>query len=168
MKNSFYILVLLFLFNTSCKSTEPVSENKTQKEFFVDNTPNPEIIMLFFFINEKDSVSLIDSFSNYGVYKGIEDHSQMAYDGDIKLTFLDGNGSICHQKIVANPLTKKVEYSNEDASGKIFAETVDLKEATFFVRLQWEDCLHHIKVEKLDEDNWRTLVSFDLTKPSIK
>lgn len=165
---SILYLFLFLLFHLACKSTQPTNSNESQSDVLEDPNTNPEILLIVFYINQKDSVAISESYSNVGVYKGSEERSTIAYDRDLKLTFLDQDGSICQEIIVANPLLKKVEYVSDDDSGKMTAEAVDLEEADFFVRLQWNKCLQQIKVERLEDEKWKLLKLFYYTKPSIQ
>jgi hypothetical protein len=103
-----------------------------------------------------------------GIYKGNETGLPTSYDGDLKLTFLDLKGDNCQEMIVANPLLRKVEYSSGDSTGKLIAEAVELEEAKFFIRLQWKDCFQQIKIEKLEEDKWELLKTFNYSKPNVR
>lgn len=162
------LLPLFLLLVCACKSTRPDARNPSPTKIEVDTSPNPEILMVLFYINQKDSVSISDSYSNYGVYRGKAEDSRIAYEGDLRVTFIGSTGIVCQEKIVPNPLLTKAEYASDDGSGKIIAQAVDLVEASFFVRLQWLDCIQQCLVEKHNDGIWKKLKVLPLTKPDIR
>ncbi|WP_304516792.1 hypothetical protein [Cecembia rubra] len=161
---SFFIISCL-VFCSSCKNVQTGLENGSKEEASALEEGNPEIIMILFFINDRDSVGIVETFSNYGIYKGSGEIAQKALEGDLKISFLDIDKGICQEKVVFNPLLKKVEYASDDGSGRIIAEAVVLEEATFLIRLQWKDCFHQIKVERFDDEEWKLLKMLNFTKP---
>lgn len=165
--SNFHIILFLF-FHFSCKSVKPDGQVGIQNEVSTEVRNNPEILLILFYINLKDSVYIDQSYINVGVYKGNETGLPTSYDGDLKLTFLDLKGDNCQEMIVANPLLRKVEYSSGDSTGKLIAEAVELEEAKFFIRLQWKDCFQQIKIEKLEEDKWELLKTFNYSKPNVR
>jgi hypothetical protein len=162
------LLPFFLLMLGACKSTRQEAGIPSLPKMEVDYAANPEILMVLFYINQNDSVAISESYSNYGVYRGKDEVPNVAYEGDLRVTFLGSTGIVCQQKMVANPLLKKAEYASDDGSGRIMAQAVDLAEASFFVRLQWQDCIQQCLVEKFDDGNWKKLKLLPLSKPDIR
>ena len=91
---SILCIILFLFFHFSCKSVKPEDQFGIPNEISTEVRTNPEILLILFYINQKDSISIDQSYINVGVYKGNESGFSTSYDGDLKLTFLDLKGKL--------------------------------------------------------------------------
>lgn len=169
MKRLFFPLFCLLIAGCfSCKSSEPTQQAITDSLAVPEPTSGPEILMVTFYINQQDTFQLIESSINVGYLKSSPSMPAFSYHGDLRLSWLSVDGQVCKEEHISNPLLKKVEYVNDIDSGKISAEAVDLEETTFFIRQQWDDCFHSLRVEKKDEEDWKLIKLLTFSKPPFQ
>ncbi|WP_373522205.1 hypothetical protein [Aquiflexum sp.] len=153
MKNiSRIILTVLILISlAACKaSKEQVTEENDAAIVLVQNTP--EILMVSFSMDSRDSIKLINSMKNPGRLRGEFDSKSEPYEGDLIISFLNEANVVCSKTIVENPMIRKVEYSETDDISTLTAKTIELDSAQFFIRIQYEECFKHLKIEKIIDE----------------
>ncbi|WP_194976791.1 hypothetical protein [Aquiflexum lacus] len=150
--NSTIILIVFVLVSlVACKtSKESVAEENEAEVMLVQNTP--EILMVSFSMDSRDSVKLINSLTNPGRLRGELNSKSEPGEGDLIISFLNEANIICSKTIVENPMIRKVEYSETDDLSTLTAKTVELDSADFFIRVQYDECFKHLKVEKFSDD----------------
>jgi hypothetical protein len=150
-KNLFAFVVFGLIFVAGCKTAKEQVTDEIESEFLtVQNTP--EIILVNFSINSRDSVKVVNSLRNPGRLRGSMDEIGEPGEGDLIISFLNETYMVCSKTIVANPLKKRVEYSETDDFSTLKAETISLDSAEFFIRVQYDECFKHLKIEKFTED----------------
>lgn len=168
MKGILGFLFVILLFAHSCKSKQELGETSEEGIEEVSPAKTPEILTISFSMNKLDSVNQIGAFSNYGKLKEREDAFLQAKEGDLKISFLNLLGQVCLEKIIPNPLLKKVEYSEDDTSGILVSKAIESEESEFFVRIQWDECIDQIQLDKNREGKWETLKKLSFSKPKIQ
>lgn len=161
-------LCVILLFAHSCKSKQDLGERSGESIEEVSQVKTPEILTISFSINSLDSIHQMGAFSNYGKLKERNVTFQDANEGDLKVLFLNSQGDICLEKIIPNPLLKKVEYSENDSSGILVSKAIEMEESEFFVRIQWDECIDQIQLDRIKEGNWKTLSRINFSKPTIQ
>lgn len=143
-----FILVFCFLFCfAGCKSPKGQIQSTEDLEVLsVQNTP--EILMVNFSMDSRDSVKMINSIKNPGRLRGGLHSKEEPNEGDLIISFLDETNRVCAQAIVENPLVKRIEYSETDDLSSLRAKTIALDSAEFFVRIQYDECFRYLKIEK--------------------
>ena len=146
---SFTFCLLIFI--SSCKSSkEQAQEDGSKVDFVVQETP--EILLVNFSLKSNDSIIMISSMKNFGRLRGESDSKSEPNEGDLIISFLNESNTVCTQTILQNPLVKRLEYSETDDISTLSSKTVELDSVEFFVRVQYDPCFKHIKVEKFTED----------------
>ncbi len=169
MKATVIIFWITFLFFAqACKSKQELAEKDKKAKEEVSQTETPEILTISFTINNLDSIHKVGAISNYGKLKEREDASNQAKEGDLKILFLDPQGQVCLEKIIPNPLLRKIEYSEDDDSGILVSKAIELEESEFFVRIQWDECIYQIQLDRIMEGKWETLKRLSFSKPKIQ
>lgn len=168
MKGILGFLCVILLFAHSCKSKQDLGETSGEAIEEVSQVKTPEILTISFSINSLDSINQVGAFSNYGKLKERNDTFLEAKEGDLKVLFLNSQGEICLEKIIPNPLLKKIEYSENDTSRVLVSKAIELEESEFFVRIQWDECIDQIQVDRIKEGNWETLKRLSFSKPTIQ
>jgi hypothetical protein len=161
MKNNsnFLLFVCLLFVLSSCKaSKEQVAEENEAEILLVQNTP--EILMVSFTMDSRDSVKLINSMKNPGRLRGEQYSKSEPREGDLIISFLNEANIVCSKTIVDNPMIKKVEYSETDDISTLTAKTIELDSAEFFIRVQYGDCFKHLRVEKYENEEIKLLKDF--------
>jgi len=158
MKNISNLLFIacILIFFVGCKaSKEQVAEENEAEILLVQNTP--EILMVSFSMDSRDSVKLINSMKNPGRFRGEQYSKSEPGEGDLIISFLDETNIVCSKTIVENPMIKKVEYSETDDISTLTAKTIELDSAEFFIRIQYDDCFKHLRVEKYENKELKLL-----------
>jgi hypothetical protein len=158
MKNNSLFIFIIFLsaFFEGCKVSKDQITNEDKTEIIlVQNTP--EILMINFSIDSRDSVKVINSLKNPGRLRGAFDSKSEPGEGDVIISFLNETNLVCSKTIVENPLIRRVEYSETDDISTLTAKTIDLDSAEFFIRVQYDDCFRHLKVEKYENEEIKLL-----------
>lgn len=168
MKGLLCFLCVILLFAHSCKSKQELGESSEEGIVEVSPAVTPEILTISFSINSLDSINQVGAFCNYGKLKERNDAFLEAKEGDLKVLFLNSQGKICLEKIIPNPLLKKVEYSEYDTSKVLVSKSIELEESEFFVRIQWDECIDLIQLDRIKEGNWETLKRLSFSKPTIQ
>ncbi len=158
--NSKVLLFVCILFVLSgCKaSKEQVAEENEAEILLVQNTP--EILMVSFSMDSRDSVKLINSMKNPGRLRGEQYSKSEPGEGDLILSFLNESNIVCSKTIVENPMLRKVEYSETDDLSTLTAKTIELDSAEFFIRVQYDDCFKHLRVERYMNEEIKFLKHF--------
>ncbi|SMD41541.1 hypothetical protein SAMN00777080_0065 [Aquiflexum balticum DSM 16537] len=161
MKNNsnFLLFVCLLFVLSGCKaSKEQVAEENEAEILLVQNTP--EILMVSFTMDSRDSVKLINSMKNPGRLRGEQYSKSEPWEGDLIISFLNEANIVCSKTIVENPMIKKVEYAETDDISILTAKTIELDSAEFFIRIQYDDCFKHLRVEKYENEEIKLLKYF--------
>lgn len=161
-------MFLLLFFASSCKSKKDLGGSSENSVEFVSHVKTPEVLTISFSINNLDSINQLEAFSNYGKLKERQDTFLEPKEGDLRILFLNTQGEICLEKAIPNPLLKKVEYTEDIDSGILVSKAIELEESEFFVRIQWDECIDQIQLDKLKDGNWKTLKSLNFIKPTIQ
>jgi hypothetical protein len=144
---------------SGCKaSKEQVAEENEAEILLVQNTP--EILMVSFSMDSRDSVKLINSMKNPGRLRGEQYSKSEPGEGDLIISFLNEANIVCSKTIVENPMIKKVEYSETDDISTLTAKTIELDSTEFFIRVQYDDCFKHLRVEKYENEEIKLLKYF--------
>lgn len=150
MKNNsiriFFVGILIFWIG--CKASKNQEADLNDEMLVEQNTP--EILMVSFSMDSKDSVKLIYSKKNPGRLRGEQYSKSEPGEGDLIISFLNDANIVCSKTIVENPMIKKVEYSETDDISTLTAKTIKLDSAEFFIRVQYDDCFQHLKIEKFN------------------
>lgn len=158
MKNSaVFVLIIWFLvFLSGCKaSKDQITEEANSEILPVQNTP--EILLVNFSINSRDSIKVINTLKNPGRLRGTFDSKPELAEGDLIISFLNEADLVCYKSIVDNPLIRRVEYAESDDISSLTAKTIDLDSAEFFVRVQYNACFKHLKIEKFENEKFRLI-----------
>jgi hypothetical protein len=161
MKNNSNLLFItcILIFFIGCKaSKEQVAEENEAEILLMQNTP--EILMVSFSMDFRDSIKVINSLKNPGRLRGEFYSKSEPGEGDLIISFLNEANIVCSKTIVENPMIKKVEYSETDDISKLTAKTIELDSAEFFIRVQYDDCFKHLRVEKYENEEIKILKYF--------
>lgn len=153
MKNNSNLLLfvcLLFVLSGCKASKEQVAEENEAEILLMQNTP--EILMVSFSMDSRDSVKLIDSMKNPGRLRGVQYSKSELGEGDLIISFLNEANMVCSKTIIENPMIRKFEYSETDDISTLTVKTVELDSAEFFIRVQYDECFKHLKVEKFEKE----------------
>ncbi|MCL6259299.1 hypothetical protein M3O96_09385 [Aquiflexum sp. TKW24L] len=150
-KKFFVFVVCGLIFLAGCKTAkEQVNDENESEIMIVENTP--EILMVNFSMDSRDSVKVVNYLRNPGRLRGAMEEIGEPGDGDLIISFLSETNMVCSKTIVPNPLIKRVEYSETDDFSTLKAKTISLDSAEFFIRVQVDDCFKHLKIEKFTAD----------------
>jgi len=153
MKNKSIIIpiISMMISLTACKASQDhlVDKNDTDIEM-VQNTP--ELLMINFSMDSRDSVKVINALKNPGRLRSAFNLKSEPSDGDLIISFLNEANIVCSKTIVENPMKRKVEYSDTDDLSTLKSQTVKLDSAEFFIRVQYDDCFKHLRVERFLDD----------------
>ena len=151
------VLILMILFFLSgCKAArEQVAEENNEEILLVQNTP--QIMMITFSIDSRDSIKVINAVKNPGRLRGWDDSKSEPGEGDLVISFLNETYLECSKTIVQNPLIKRVEYSETDDISTLTSKTIDLDSAEFFIRVQFDECFKHLRIEKFENEEFKLL-----------
>ncbi len=141
---------------------KPVHSDEVLKE------SSPEIVIINFYLNSLDTVKINEVYINVGKLRVLNGNERELREGDLVISLTDESETNTVKSIVENPLLKKVEYSNNTASGEIKSETLELQEVNFFIRTQYEFWFQKIKVERLEGNELKLLNVFPFFKPRIQ
>jgi hypothetical protein len=158
MKNNpvFILIIFISVSFMGCKTTkEQISDEGDAEIVLVQNTP--EILMINFFMDSRDSVKVINTLKNPGRLRGEFDSKPEPGEGDLIISLLNETNIVCSKTFVENPLVRRVEYSETDDISTLTAKTIDLDSAEFFIRVQYDDCFRHLKVEKYENEEIKLL-----------
>ncbi|WP_296702631.1 hypothetical protein [Algoriphagus sp.] len=162
----FFTVVITFsLFCCSANKNpmaKPVHSDEVLKE------SSPEIVIINFYLNSLDTVKINEVYINVGKLRVLNGNERELREGDLVISLTDESETNTVKSIVENPLLKKVEYSNNTASGEIKSETLELQEVNFFIRTQYEFWFQKIKVERLEGNELKLLNVFPFFKPRIQ
>lgn len=148
------LVVCVLVFLSGCKASK-VAEEGDEEIILIQSTP--EIVMITFSMDSRDSIKVINAAKNPGRLRGWDDSSSEPGEGDLVISFLNETNLVCSKIIVQNPLVKRVEYSETDDISTLTAKTIDLDSAEFFIRVQFDECFKHLKVEKYEEEELKLL-----------
>ncbi|WP_373494367.1 hypothetical protein [Aquiflexum sp.] len=150
--NSIIIPVVYLLISLgACKASKDQVEGENDTEIFLDQS-TPEILMVSFSMDSRDSIKVINTLKNPGRLRGGFDSKSEPVEGDLIISFLGETNIVCSKTIVENPMIRKVEYSETDDISTLTAKTIELDSAEFFIRIQYDDCFKHLKIEKFTDD----------------
>jgi hypothetical protein len=113
--------------------------------------------MITFSMDSRDSIKVINAVKNPGRLRGWDYSKSEPGEGDLVISFLNETNLVCSKTIVQNPLIKRVEYSETDDISTLTSKTIDLDSAEFFIRVQFDECFKHLKVEKYEEEELKLL-----------
>lgn len=163
------LLSLIFIFSVlACKSKVNLPEGKQEEVLEVPSESTPEILILSLRINSKDSVKIINTLTNFGRLRGSLDTPLDYIEEDLRVSFLSKDGNVCAQKIIPNPLMKRYEYAAGDSLNILTSKSVEVEQAEFYVRIQWDECFELVSVDKFYSGEWRNLNLLQLDKPKIQ
>lgn len=164
--NSIVILIVFILISLeACKiSKEQVADENETEILLVQNTP--EILMITFSMDSKDSVKLINSMKNPGRLRGESYSKSEPREGDLIISILNEANVVCSKTIVENPMVRRFEYSETDDISTLTSKTIELDSADFFIRVQFDECFKHLRVDKFSNDQITLLkIIRDYSKP---
>lgn len=150
--NSIFILVVFVLISlVACKTSKEQVANENDTEILLDQR-TPEILMISFSMDSRDSVKVINTMKNPGRLRGVFDSKSEPGEGDLIISFLDDANVVCSKTVVENPMIRKFEYSETDDISTLTAKTIELDSAEFFIRIQYDECFKHLRVDKFSND----------------
>lgn len=118
----------------------------------------PQIMLLNFELLSTDSVRLINTIVNVGNLREKLPIDASPAPGDLIISFLTEEMGYCFSRVVANPLVRKAEFSNDFTV--LQAVTIETDEAIFPLRVQYNSQLKFVLVEKANESLTDTLGIF--------
>lgn len=158
----FGVMITIFLVATSCKSSKlDTSTNVVAKVIDVENTA-PHILMVIFSINDDFTISGFSFSRHPGKLRSITPIDKSAREGSLLLSFIGQNGDICREIVLDDPLTKHIEYSEQDNAAQMLSKTVTLQKGEVTVRLQEENCFDAVKIARMVGQEWMALGQFGL------
>lgn len=152
MKNNKIIILFIFILCSliACKASQDNVVDKNDSEnLIVQNTP--ELLMINFSMDSRDSIKVINTIKNPGRLRSESNLKVVPKEGDVIISFLNEANIVCSKTIVENPMIMKLEYSDIDDLSTLKAKTVDLDKADFFIRVQYDKCFKHLRVEKYSD-----------------
>ncbi|MCH6232377.1 hypothetical protein [Cognataquiflexum rubidum] len=164
MKNKklFAFVVFGLIFLAGCKTAkEQVNDEDESEILTVQNTP--EILMVNFSMDSRDSVKIVNFLRNPGKLRGAMEEIGEPREGDLIISFLSETNMVCSKTIVENPLNKRVEYSETDDLSTLKAKTISLDSAEFFIRVQIDACFKRIMVEKYENEVVKRLGVYEIS-----
>lgn len=166
MKNISRIILIVFISLSACKtSKDQVAIEDDKSIVLLQHTP--EILMVNFSMDSRDSVKVINSMKNPGRLRGEFDSKSEPREGDLIISILNEANVVCSKTIVENPMVRRFEYSETDDISTLTAKTIELDSAEFFIRVQFDECFKHLKIEKYTEETILSLRIFsDFLKPN--
>jgi hypothetical protein len=162
-KFNIVLLISLFSFLVGCKTAKEQVVQETGKEVISVKT-TPQILMVNFLMNSKNSVKIVNSIKNPGRLRGEIGEIGEPRDGDLIISFLNESNMVCSKIIIENPLNKIVEYSESDDFSTLKTETISLDSAEFFIRVQLEECFKQLRIEKLDSEKIKLLGFYQISE----
>jgi hypothetical protein len=150
---SFAIGIIVLVFSvalfTSCMGTKNTTDLKNSEE---QTAYTPLIIFLNYSL-ERDSletynVELINKIIASGTVKPTIHHNSTGKTGDFKCLILDANRQAISCLIVPDPLTRRIEYQQEN--GSLASRQIQLDRAEFSVRMQLDSASRYIAIEKIN------------------
>lgn len=123
-------------------NTEPVHGKTTAAEIV-----SPQILTLVFKITKGDSVYLTDILLSPGVLKESIYPENSNGIGDLSLSLFNDSNTGCRTIIIPDPLKKRVEFSDDNINIK--SKSLDLENANFSLRVQYETCMRQISVSRI-------------------
>jgi hypothetical protein len=160
LKNSISIIAIIwFLMIFGCKSGYiSATINSGDKD-----SETPQILVINFEINSKDSVLVLNQSLSPGKLRSKESHSDGFTGDSLLITFYDNRGSNCYKTSLSNPLIRRVEYS--DNLSNLSSKIVHLDKTQFTIRVQYKGCMSIGEVKKLSNNATVSLKSFEVNKP---
>lgn len=158
MKNISRIILTVFILISlaACKtSKEQVTEENDTAIVLVQNTP--EILMVSFSMDSRDSVKVINSMRNPGRLRGEFYSKSEPKEGDLIISILNEANVVCSKTIVENPMLRRFEYSETDDISTLTSKTIELDSAEFFIRVQFDVSFKHLRVEKYENEEIKLL-----------
>ena len=157
------LLVLLVAWITSCTGTKKTTDVTTYEE---QTEYAPQIIFLNYSL-ERDSldgykIELINKIVSYGTIKPNTHHHSTGKSGDLKCLTLDANKQPISDIIIPDPLTKRIEYQQEDRS--LASRQVILDRAEFSVRMQLDSASNFIAIERIDPSGSSQLIITEIDR----
>ena len=150
MKKIFKVvyIVVAILLAVSCSAIKEVDTDSAETE--TEKSETPQILTLVLEINANNSIQIQETLLAPGQLKRDKYTQVYKKNDDLIISFYDNNGDVCKTVSIANPLIKKVEYSENyrDMQAKI----VQLEKAPFSIRLQHEECFKIIIIEKIIDE----------------
>lgn len=144
MKKVIYqLFVLIFCF--ACKTTKSFSEKENE---VLNEDNSPKIAFLTYEISKKDeNLNLIITNKTFVKGKLKQKNQHNFSDGDLKFTLLDKNKVKIITFYLGNPLSKVVEYLDDNKHFK--KKEINLYKNDFFVRFQLKEEIEYVRVDKV-------------------
>jgi hypothetical protein len=150
------LVVLIFLAVASgCRSGKDAVDPELADPCQPARREAPRILQMNFEVFENDSITMITSNFKAGKLRGRSDEEYEPKQGDLVVTFLTAGMLECESQVIANPLRRRVEFSDE--YHQIRARTSALDAAIFVISTQYHNNLRFVRVEKITEDGLQQL-----------
>lgn len=144
-KSVFYTGVLLLLLSSSCKSKQ-IDPNKPPRIIFVNYNITKDT-------DGNISIDLINKIITDGKLKQGVSYKENVEFGDLKIIQANNKSKPIHSIVIANPLVKNVEYTDE--SGGLGRKIIELETTQFTLRMQLDPQTKYIIIEKSNDQNKR-------------
>lgn len=153
------IIVLVFSLSlfTSCMGTKNTTDLKKSKE---QTAHIPQIIFLNYSL-ERDSlevyhVELINTILAPGTLKPTIHHNSTGKTGDFRCLIMDANKQTISFIIVPDPLTRRIEYQQDN--GSLTSKQIQLDRAEFSVRMQLDSASRYIAIDRINPSGMAQLI----------
>jgi hypothetical protein len=155
------VLVLSVALFTSCTGTKKTADLAISEE---QTAYTPQIIFLNYSL-ERDSlevynIELINKIVASGTVKPTIHHNSTGKPGDFRCLILDANRQPISDIIVPDPLTKRIEYQQEN--GSLSSRQIQLDRAEFSVRMQLDSASRFIAIERINPSGTSQLIITEL------
>ena len=154
------VLLILLMAATGCRSGKEAVDPELADPCQPPRREAPRILLLNFEVFENDSIAMINSAFNAGRLRTRPEPEKEPVPGDLVVTFMTADNIECNRLVVSNPLTRRVEFSEDYY--EIRSRTIVLDAAIFSVRTQFHNNLRFAKVEKVTEDGKLLLINVAL------
>lgn len=159
----FMLLILWVAWISSCTGSKKITNETTDQ---VQTAYTPQIIFQNYTL-ERDSldnytIKLINTIVSEGKIKPGLHHYSSSKSGDLKCLILDANKKPISDITIPDPLTKRIEYQQEDRS--LTSRLLLLDQAEFSVRLQLDSASSFIAIERIDPSGTSRLFTTEIDR----
>ena len=149
------VLLVMLMAVAGCRSGKEAVDPELADPCQPPRREAPRVLVINFEVFENDSITMINSAFNPGRIRGRSATEREPETGDLVVTFLTAGMLECDSQVIANPLRRRVDLSDE--FHQIRSRTAALDAAIFVTRTQYHNNLRFVRVEKVTEDGLQQL-----------